>query len=107
MILWSWTGIYVALVWMESGKWGGLKMPDVMILNASQQPFLSKAFTRTVGKSSESERPLMGGTGVGRQGPQDEAVKEQMADRQHTVSGMMEMSRLQLSDIVQGILAES
>lgn len=49
----------------------------------------------------------MGGTGVGRQGPQDEAVKEQMADRQHTVSGMMEMSRLQLSDIVQGILAES
>lgn len=49
----------------------------------------------------------MGGTGVGRQGPRDEAVKEQMADRQHTVSGMMEMSRLQLSDIVQGILAES
>ncbi|KAL3412584.1 hypothetical protein V8F44DRAFT_635041 [Aspergillus fumigatus] len=83
MILWSWTGIYVALVWMESGN------------------------TRTVGKSSESERPLMGETGVGRQGPRDEAVKEQMAGRQHTVSGMMEMSRLQLSDIVQGILAES
>ncbi|KAG2016902.1 hypothetical protein GB937_006105 [Aspergillus fischeri] len=43
---------------------GWLKMPDAMIIpDASQQPFLSKPSshahtTRTVGKSSESERPL-------------------------------------------------
>jgi hypothetical protein len=49
----------------------------------------------------------MGETGVGRQEPRVEAVKEQMAVRQHIVPGIIEIYHLQLNEIVQGILAET